>query len=369
MQGLLEQKRLAGGVILVAKNGNIVYFNAFGKKDIKADTPMTTDTIFRIYSMSKGITSAAIMMLVDEGKVDLEAPIAKYVPEFKDVKVWKDGAEVEAERPPTVRDLLRHTAGLTYGVFGNSEIDQKYRAAGVLSPWDSNEVMAAKVGKIPLEYQPGKGWKYSVSIDVLGRIVEVASGRKFSKFLQDRIFDPLGMVDTAFHVSADKLDRFATNYNSDGKGTLTVGDPPSGQFSKPKAFESGGGGLTSTTMDYFRFLNMIASGGKHGGKQLISEKSIELMTTNQLPKEAGWVRFGDEVREGVGYGLGFNVRTKMSAWDPGGRVGEYGWGGAASTHYWVSPKDNLIVITMEQVMPYSFMTEFAVKKTIYDAIK
>lgn len=177
------------------------------------------------------------------------------------------------------------------------------------------------------------------------------------------------MVDTSFYVPADKLNRFATNYNSNRTGTLTPIDLPSGQFSKPKAFESGGGGLTSTAMDYFRFLNLIESGGQHNGKQLISKKSLTLMTTNQLPKEVGWIRFGDEERVGVGYGLGFNVRTKMSVWDPGGRVGEYGWGGAASTHFWVSPKDRLVVVTMEQVMPYAFLTEFALKKTIYNAIE
>lgn len=370
VQQLVKDKKIPGGVVLVARKGRIAYLKSFGKKDLASDAPMTADTIFRIYSMSKAITSAAAMMLVDEGKLDLDDPISRHIPEFADVKIHSEAGNTKPTRPPTVRDLLRHTAGLTYGIFGNSPVDQQYRAAGILSPADSVEVMAAKVGKLPLEYDPGTSWKYSVSSDVLGRVVEVASGQKFGKFLQERIFRPLGMVDTGFHVPDSKLSRFSTNYNSNGSGTLTPIDiPASSTYRRKKTFESGGGGLVSTIRDYYQFLLMISQGGKIGSTQFLSAESIELMTTNQVPKTTGWIRFGDEIREGVGFGLGFSVRSKMSDWDAGGRLGEYGWGGAASTHYWVSPKDDLIVVTMEQVMPYSFLTEFTVKKLIYDSIE
>lgn len=370
VQQLVKDKKIPGGVILVARKGRIAYLKSFGKKDLASDAPMTADTIFRIYSMSKAITSAAAMMLVDEGKLDLDDPISKHIPEFVDVKIHSESGSTRPTRPPTVRDLLRHTAGLTYGIFGNSPVDQQYRAAGILSPADSVEVMAAKVGKLPLEYDPGTSWKYSVSSDVLGRVVEVASGQKFGNFLQERIFTPLGMADTGFHVPDSKLSRFSTNYNSNGSGILTPIDVPvSSTYRKKKTFESGGGGLVSTIRDYYQFLLMISQGGKIGSTQFLSAESIKLMTTNQVPNTTGWIRFGDEIREGVGFGLGFSVRSKMSDWDSGGRLGEYGWGGAASTHYWVSPKDDLIVITMEQVMPYSFLTEFAVKKLIYDSIE
>ncbi|MCR9197071.1 MAG: beta-lactamase family protein [Planctomycetaceae bacterium] len=371
MKQLIADSKLPGGVVLVARHGQVAYLKSFGKKDVAGDQPMTIDTIFRIYSMSKAITSAAAMILVDEGKLALDDPIAKYIPEFKDVQVYKDSGNVAPTRPPTVRDLLRHTAGLTYGVFGNSAVDQQYRAAGVLSPESTLTEMGATVGGLPLEYQPGKGWKYSVASDVLGRVVEVASGKTLAEFFQTRIFEPLGMVDSGFFVPAEKLDRFATNYNRSGQILTPIDVPVSSTYRTPAKLASGGGGLVSTIADYYRFLQMVANGGTYGAqgeKRLLSEQSVQLMTTNQLPEEAGWVRFGPQIRRGVGFGLGFSVRAEMSAWDPDGRVGEYGWGGAASTHYWVSPKDDLIVITMEQVMPYSFSTEFAVKKLIYDAI-
>ena len=205
---------------------------------------------------------------------------------------------------------------------------------------------------------------------MLGRVIEVASGQKLDKFLKKRIFKPLGMKDTGFFVPEKKHGRFAQLYNSDEKGNLTIGDNDGHRdFTKPRAFLSGGGGLVSTARDYLRFLMMIQQGGKFEDKQILSRKSVQQMTTSQLPDGVPHIYFGDQQRVGVGFGFGFSVREKMSDWDPTGRVGEYGWGGLASTHYWVSPKDDLIVITLEQTMPYSFMTEFAVKGLIYDAVE
>ena len=371
MTGLIKESKFAGGTVIVAKDGHVVHFKSYGVKDLETKAPMTNETIMRFYSMNKAITSAAIMILVDDGKVDLDAPAAKYIDSFRKLKVYEDGDVIPPPRPMTVRDLLRHTAGLTYGRRAGSPVDKHYQKLNALNRNEDLKAMCDKLGQIPLEYSPGTAWMYSCSIDVLGRIVEVASGKSFDEFLSKRIFDPLDMKDTGFHVPANKLGRFATCYNSDGKGKLTLRDPADekSRFAKKPAWLSGGGGLVSTGRDYLRFLMMVANGGRLGDTRVLSQKAVQQMTSNQLPKEAGWVRFGSQNRVGVGFGLGFSVRVKMSDWDPQSRVGEYGWGGAASTHYWVSPKDNLIVITLEQTCPFTFLTEFALKGLIYDAIE
>ncbi len=368
LDGLIAKKKLAGAVVLVSKDGNIVHLKSYGYRNITDEHPMTDDTIFRIYSMTKAITSATALMLVDEGAIKLDDPIGKYISAFRDISVHTKDGDRAPKRAPTVRDLLRHTSGLTYGIFGDSAVDKMYRKVGVLSPADDLKTFAAKVGALPLEYDPGTSWKYSVASDVLGRVIEVATDKPLDKVFAERIFQPLGMVDTGFYVPAEKLNRFATTYTTASAGSLLPSDlPATSAFARPKPFLSGGGGLVSTIRDYHRFLLMIAGDGEFHGKRLLSKESVQLMTTNQLPNEVKWIRF-DEERTGVGFGLGFSVRVSMSDWDAGSKVGEYGWGGAASTHYWVSPTDNLIVITMEQVMPYSFSTEWAIKKTIYDAI-
>ena len=216
----------------------------------------------------------------------------------------------------------------------------------------------------------GTVWHYSISIDLLGRVVEVASGKTLDDFFRQRIFEPLDMRDTGFFVPAEHVQRLAANYNSDGKGTLTISNAiEADRYLTKPAFYSGGGGLVSTARDYLRFLVMIAGGGQLNDKRLLKTETVALMTTNQLSKDVGWISFGKEVRGGVGFGFGFNVRDEMSDWDPQGRLGEYGWGGAASTHYWVSPKDDLIVVTLEQVMPYQWHTELKLKGLIYDAIE
>jgi len=263
--------------------------------------------------------------------------------------------------------LMRHTAGFTYGLFGDSKVDQWYRQRNVLG--GSLKEMAERLGKLPLLYQPGEKWVYSVASDVLGLVIENVSGMSLDKYLETRIFKPLGMADTSFQLPQEKLDRFATNYSPDESGGLKVIEVPSeSKYLKKPASFSGGGGLLSTTGDYMRFLLIVANGGEWGGMRLLKEETVKLMTTNQLPEEAMPIAIG-EPRPGVGFGLGFSVRTKDTEWDPQSRVGEFGWGGAASTHYWASPKDDLVVVTMEQTMPYSFALEFAVKGLIYDAIE
>ena len=368
MEELIKEGRLAGGIVVVARKGKVVHFGTYGKRDIENNLPVEKDTIFRIYSMTKAITSVAALMLNEEGKLSLDDPLSKYFPSLKAMKVLDRDELVEAKSEATVADLLRHTSGLTYAWSSNKKISQAFKDAGVLYRDKKVVPMISGMDKVPLLFQPGSDWVYGCSTDVLGGIVEVASGIPLDQFFRERIFKPLQMADTEFYVPANKAGRFAANYNyKDGK--LTLKDAPkTSQYLENPAFKSGGGGLCSTASDYIRFLLMIENGGKFDGKRYLKKKSVKLMTTNQIPKGGGWVTFGDEVREGVGFGHGFSVRVKMSDWDPDGRVGEYGWGGAASTHYWISPKDNLVVLTLEQVMPYSFNTEWALKGLIYDAL-
>ncbi len=369
MNQLVRDKKLAGAIVMVARRGKVVHFKPYGLMDLEKKKSMRRDTIMRFYSMTKTITSAAALMLYDEGKLKLDDPVSKYLPDLKGLKVYAAEGKYAPRRDITIRDLMRHTAGLTYGFFGNTPVDQLYGKANVLDRDTDLAEMTSKLAKLPLLYEPGKDWVYSVSVDVLGRVVEVVSGKQLDDFFQERIFAPLDMKDTGFFVPSKKAERFAVNYGSDGKGNLVVHDAPAtSQYLKDPKLLSGGGGLVSTARDYMRFLMMIEGGGQLHGVRVLSKDAIRLMTTNQLPDGVGWIKFGDEVREGVGFGLGFSVRVKMSDWDPQGRLGEYGWGGAASTHYWVSPRDDLIVITLEQIMPYSFQTEFAVKGLIYDAI-
>jgi CubicO group peptidase (beta-lactamase class C family) len=368
MDELIKEGRLAGGIVVVARKGKVVHFGTYGKRDLENDLPIERDTIFRIYSMTKAITSVAALMLNEEGKLSLNDPISKYFPSLKAMKVLDNNQLVQAKSEVTVADLLRHTSGLTYAWSSNKKISQALKDAGVLFRDKKVVPMVSGMNKVPLLFHPGTDWVYGCSTDVLGGVVEVASGMSLDQFFKERIFKPLNMVDTEFYVPADKSDRFAANYNyKDGKLTLKD-DPKSSQYLQAPAFKSGGGGLCSTASDYMRFLLMIENGGRLDGAKLLKKKSVKLMTTNQIPKGGGWVTFGNEVREGVGFGHGFSVRVKMSAWDPDGRVGEYGWGGAASTHYWISPKDRLVVLTLEQVMPYTFNTEWALKGLIYDAL-
>ncbi len=367
-QKLIDDKKLVGCVIAIARHGKIAYLKAFGKQHAERDKPMTTDAVFRIYSMTKAITSAATLMLMENGKLGLDDPVSKHLPEFKGLKVHVEGGDdVAPKREMTVRDLLRHTAGLTYGVFGDSAVDKLYRKASVLN--GTLEEATGKLGKLPLLYEPGEQWVYSVATDVLGRLIEKTSGKSFTKFLHSRLFDPLGMRDTGFHVREGNLDRFTANHNISGEGEIRVIDEPdASRYLKPPKLASGGGGLVSTTRDYLRFLQMIQSGGTFQGKRYLKKATVQLMTTNQLPERIPHIGIGD-ARPGVGFGLGFSVRTGESRWDSGARLGEYGWGGAASTHYWTSPQDDLIVVTMEQTMPFNFNLEFGIKKLVYDAIE
>jgi CubicO group peptidase (beta-lactamase class C family) len=319
--------------------------------------------------MSKAITSAAALILVDEGKLDLAAPVSRYLPEFANLKVLDGDAERPAEHEMTVTDLFRHTSGVTYGSPNAGGVEKMFEILEVLDMQSDLAVMTTKLGQLPLSFDPGQYWKYGASIDVLGHVVEVASGQPLDEFLHERIFAPLGMTDTGFHVPPDEQSRFAANYYSDGKGRLIIRDEPTKSlYLRKPGLLSGGGGLVGTAADYMRFLLMVAGDGRLQGKRILSKESVKLMTTNQLPEHAGWVTFGEDVRTGVGFGLGFSVTVEPHQANPHARQNEYGRGGAASTHYWVSPRDELIVVTMEQRMPYSPETETLLKPVIYDAL-
>ena len=367
MEHQVTDHKVAGGIVVVSHDGKIGFFRTYGQMDREAKKRMLPDTIFRLYSMSKSITTAAALTLYDAGRIGLDDPVSKYIPSFADLKVATTNGLRAPTRPMTIRDLMLHTAGLTYGA-GPDALKEAYSR---LKPMDSAnlEEMAAQLSKVPLAYDPGTDWIYSVSIDVLGRVIEVVSGEGFDVFLKKIIFDPLDMPDTAFNVPPEKLSRFAANYSRSPDGLKVVDAPVDSKYGKRITFFSGGGGLVGTARDYLRFLTMIVDDGELDGHRILKPATVKLMTSNQLPAKAFPIYFGKEIRYGTGFGLGFSVRTEITKWDPSGRVGEYGWGGAASTHYWVSPSDKLIVVTLEQIMPYEWDTEFGVKKLIYDAVQ
>lgn len=357
VQALVDKEKIAGASVLVARRGKVAFFETFGMMNKAEGKRVDEDTMFRFYSMTKPVTSVAMMMLVEQGKVKLDDPVSKYIVAFGDLKVSELGALVPVTRAMTVRDLLRHTSGLTYGFFGDTEIDKLYGKAGVLDRRTSLSAMAKKLGGIPLLYQPGTRWHYSVSTDVLGHLVEVVSGESLDVFFQTRIFGPLGMTDTGFYVPSTKVDDFAACYGPEQGGGLRVSDDPyTSQFLKKPGLLSGGGGLVSTMGDYLRFCTMLLNKGELDGKRLLRTGTVEMMTKNQLPKTTSW--------NGEGFGLGFSVRMTEGRDD----TGEYGWGGAASTHFWINPRQQLVVIALSQLMPYSGQLEETVKPLVYESI-
>lgn len=367
MEQAVANQKISGGIVIVSHGGKIGFFHTYGQRNLEAKQPMTPDTIFRIYSMSKAITTAAALTLYDAGKLGLDDPVSKYIPSFANLQVATANGLRAPSRPVTIKDLMLHTSGLTYGD-GPDALKEEYSR---LKPMESTNLaeMAEKFSQVPLAFDPGTDWNYGVGIDLLGRVIEVVSGKNLDEFLAQTIFQPLNLTDTSFSVPPEKLGRFAATYTRNN-GTLKVIDAPAeSKFAKPVTFFSGGGGLVSTARDYMRFLSMIERGGKLDGHHILRAQTVKLMTNNQLPTAAFPIHFGNEKRHGTGFGLGFNVRPEITTWDPAGHVGEYGWGGAASTHYWASPADQLIVATFEQIMPYEWDTEFGVKKIIYDAVK
>jgi len=362
----IDAGRFPGTQLLVFRRGKIVHSAVQGFADVERKAPVKDDTIFRIYSMTKPITSVAFMMLFEEGRVALDEPVHKYIPEWKNLGVFQAGtAPAFLTKPPSrpmlIVDLLRHTSGLTYGFQQRSNVDAAYREVkiGEVEKAGTLQSMIEDLAKIPLEFSPGDAWNYSVSTDVIGYLVGKISGQPFEQFLKERIFDPLDMNDTDFFVPADKAHRFAACYSADGKGGMTLQDDPTGSsFLSPPSFISGGGGLCSTAADYLTFCRALINGGELGGVRLIGPKTLALMTSNHLPggrdlPEMSRSLFSEATYNGIGFGLGFSVTMNPTQTLIPGSAGEYAWGGAASTAFWIDPAEELIAIFMTQVLPSS----------------
>lgn len=354
MQEFVDAGQLAGVVTMAARDNKIVHFEAVGQRDIASGDPMDKDDIFRIYSMSKPITGVAMMILYEEGKFKLSDPVEKYIPEFTNLQVaaGEDANGNIISEPPThkmtIRELMSHTGGLSYGLFSQSKVDDMYNDAGVLDPNGTNlQDMINKLAAIPLRQQPGSTWHYSVSVDVQGYLVEKLSGQKFGDFLEERIFKPLNMVDTDFHVPAEKVDRFAQvyGYGPDGELVAQEGLESIGtSYLVEQTFESGGGGLVGTAMDYMRFAQMLLNGGELDGVRILAPLTVEIMHRNQLPKNVAGMTPGNPART---FGLNFAIIEDPVEAESYSR-GEYYWSGAAGTWFWIDPVEDLVFVGMIQ---------------------
>jgi CubicO group peptidase (beta-lactamase class C family) len=361
----IDTGKLKGALLLVARRGEVAHLSPLGLMDAERGKAVREDTLFRIYSMTKPITSAAFMMLVEEGLVALDDPVHRFIPEWRDLGVFDGGVlggfrTKAVGRPMQMIDLLRHTSGLTYGFQQRSNIDAAYRKLGLgeIETKGTLETMIDHLAKLPLEFSPGTAWNYSVSTDVLGYLVGKISGIPFERFLKERILGPLGMTDTDFFVPADKQDRFAACYALGPRGVELQDDPAKSPYLTPPAFISGGGGLVSTAGDYLKFCQMILNGGHAGGQQLLSPKTIELMGANHLPGGADLQAmsrsmFSEAAYAGLGFGLGFSTTIDTAATLIPATLGDLSWGGAASTAFWIDPKEELIAILMTQLLPSS----------------
>ncbi len=375
MQKAIDKGDLPGVVVMLARGGKLVYSKSFGMQDKAQSVPMRMDSIFRAYSMTKPIVSVAAMILVEEGKLTLQEPISKYLPEFKDMKVGVETTDpatgktafstVPAKRPITVQDLLRHTSGIPYGVFTpvRYHVQKLYKDANLFNAGHSLDSFSKAVAGLPLCFEPGTSWEYGHSSDILGRVVEVASGQSLDVFMRERIFAPLKMSDTAFHVPAEKLSRIAQ----------PQADPATGKpadlldVTKPPAMFAGGHGLVSTAGDYLRFAQMLANGGELEGARILGPKTVAYMASDHV---------GDKISQGsffipgpgYGFGLGFGVRKDngLAPWP--GSAGEFNWGGYAGTAFWIDPKEELVPVMMMQSPEQRVQYRIVFRTLVYQAL-
>jgi CubicO group peptidase (beta-lactamase class C family) len=361
---LIADQKLAGLSVHVLRHGALAYAASDGLADIAKATPFADDTIVRIYSMTKPLTSVAVMMLYEQGRFQLDDPITRFLPCFKDMRVYTAGnrrqyQSVPAERDITFRDLLTHTSGLTYDFFDATIVDAMYRDAGV--DFQNSQRSLGEVIEIaatmPLLAQPGAEWNYSIATDVLGHLVAVISGQSFESFLRENVLLPLGMVDTDFCVPPNKISRFAANYTRGADGKPRLIDPPEhSRFAAPPPLASGGGGLVGTAPDYLRFCRFMLNHGELDDVRLLGRKTVALMTSNHLcgdMADMGQPRFSESTYAGIGFGLGFSVTLDPAKAQIVGSPGEYAWGGAASTAFWIDPAEDLAVVLLTQLMPSS----------------
>ena len=371
----VEQNKVPGAVLLVARHGKVAYFEALGKRDPATGAAMTRDTIFRIYSMSKPLTTVSAMMLVEEGRIALGDPIAKYMPQFAKMNVGVEKADtaggpatlefVPAKAPITVQDLMRHSSGFTYGFFGSSLVKKLYLEADLGNTDMTNADLVERIAKLPLAYQPGTTWEYSHSTDVLGRLIEVVSGRTLYQFEKARLLDPLGMPDTSFVVTDPaKQARLAEPFKDD----RTIGtNAEIGDVRLPRKYESGGGGMVGTAADYARFAQMLLNGGALDGKRYLGPRTVAYMASDHLGSRivpGPLYSPGD----GYGFGLGFAVRREVGVSSYAGEAGDYQWGGAAGTAFWVDPKTDLFVVFMMQSPKQRAVYRPILRNMIYGAV-
>ncbi len=363
----IEPGHLPGTLTLVARGGRTAYLNCQGMANAEQQQSVQEDTLFRIYSMTKPITSVALMMLYEAGHFQLMDPVHSYIPEFRDLRVYESGIYPDfftkpTKRPMRIMDLLTHTSGLTYGFLNRSNLDAAYRELQLdldTPKGFTTRTLIEQLAKLPLEFSPGEAWNYSVSTDVLGYLVEVLSGQSLADFFQQRIFTPLNMQNTGFHVPVHQQARFAACYQYCHGGSFSLqDDSASSSFLSPPTFFSGGGGLISTAADYLRFAQMFLNGGQLDGTRLLSPRTVAYMGRNHLPNEKtlpalATGSFSETPFEGVGFGLGFAVRDNAVSAGVLSSEGELSWGGLASTHFWIDPQEDLIAIFMTQLIPSS----------------
>jgi CubicO group peptidase (beta-lactamase class C family) len=362
----IETGKLAGALVTIARRGETVHTAVVGLADRERSIPLREETIFRIYSMTKPITSVAFMMLVEEGFVALDDPVHRFIPSWRELGVFAAGVPgafqtKRAAASMRIIDLLRHTSGLTYDFQARTNVDAAYRKfkIGVIDSGVPLEQMIELIVQTPLEFSPGEAWNYSVSTDVLGYLVGLISGVPFAQFLRERIMEPLEMTDTDFHVPVEKQARLAACYSLDPKGNVVLqDDPQTSRYLKPPRFVSGGGGLVGTAADYMKFCRMLLNGGVSNGHRFLSPRTIALMTMNHLPGgkeliEMSRSLFTEAAYAGLGFGLGFAVVLDRAKTMTPGNVGEYFWGGAASTAFWIDPRDEIAVVFMTQLLPSS----------------
>jgi CubicO group peptidase (beta-lactamase class C family) len=358
--------RMPGVQFVLARKGEVVHETVLGYRDVERQALCATDTVFRIYSMTKPVTSVALMMLVEEGLIALDDPVARHIPAWKDLAVFSAGLEpayltTPVSRPMQVVDLLRHTSGLTYGFQSRTNVDAAYRKLKIDDPYAGHDLegFVEMLAKLPLEFSPGEAWNYSVATDVCGYLVQKLCGKPLDQVFRERIFEPLKMYDTGFHVREDQRSRFGACYDATPKGGLKLqDDPETSPYLKPPPMFSGGGGLVSTAADYLRFANMLVNGGELEGARILAPKTIQLMAANHLPggkdlTELSRSLFSESTNAGVGFGLGF-----ATVFDPPKTLvpcslGEFYWGGAASTAFWVDPVEEVTAVFMTQLLPSS----------------
>ena len=377
----IDTNRYVGTLTGIYRNGQLGFISTLGLMDRESRKPIERDTIFRIYSMTKPITSVALMSLYEKGLFQLDDPVSEYIPAFKDLNVYAEGIfgnykTTYPDREMTIRDLLSHQSGLTYGFMERSNVDAAYRELGIEKESQQNlQEFVNVLSTIPLEFSPGTAWNYSVSTDVCGYLIEVISGKTLDMFLEEEIFQPLGMADTGFYVPSSKTWRLSSNYEyREGQEPILVDDANTGSYINPPTLFSGGGGLVSTLDDYMAFCKMILGRGSLAGHRILSRKTLDLMSSNHLTngkdlRSCAYGRWSETSYTGVGFGLGFSVLLDPAASQVSGSKGELAWGGAASTAFWIDPLEEMAVVFLTQLLPSStYNVRRELRSLVYSAL-